>query len=146
MKSVAFHSTFSQGQCSNIVSGCRTGIDEAAPVLLSDGNTNWLGAEADAATHPSLLQTNPASTIDATEMYDFDLNGCEPINESISSKRLDSPQSLFWLLIFVRRCRPNYRWRDGRGVVAVAVGETVILLHPPPPLAVFSIGMERECQ
>ena len=28
----------------------------------------------------------------------------------------------------------------------VAVGETVILLHPPRPLVGVSIGMERECQ
>ena len=30
--------------------------------------------------------------------------------------------------------------------VSVAVGETVILLHPPLPFAVFSIAMERERQ
>ena len=28
----------------------------------------------------------------------------------------------------------------------IAVGETVILLHPPLPLAGVSIGMERGCQ
>ena len=33
----------------------------------------------------------------------------------------------------------------GRGA-ALAVGETVILPHPPRPLVGVSIGMERECQ
>ena len=32
------------------------------------------------------------------------------------------------------------------GAVFLAVGETVILLHPPLPVAGVSIGMERECQ
>ena len=32
------------------------------------------------------------------------------------------------------------------GRARLAVGETVILLHPPLPLVVVSIGMERGCQ
>ena len=34
----------------------------------------------------------------------------------------------------------------GSSEVTIAVGETVILLHPPPPLAGVSIEMERRCQ
>ena len=33
-----------------------------------------------------------------------------------------------------------------RGEKGIVVGETVILLHPPLPVAGVSIGMERECQ
>ena len=34
----------------------------------------------------------------------------------------------------------------GANGVGIAVGETVILLHPSLPLAGVSLGLERECQ
>ena len=42
--------------------------------------------------------------------------------------------------------QPRHEYVRGRVVDHLAVGETVVLLHPPSPLAGVSIGMERGCR